>query len=57
LDLDDNRLLPEHTGYIQFGMIMDGYPEVFLDLKYQKRADAFEFIRSISYQLFCTVMQ
>jgi hypothetical protein len=57
LDLDDNRLLPEHAGYIQFGMIMDGYPEVFLDLKYQKRADAFEFIRSSSYQLFCTVMQ
>jgi hypothetical protein len=57
LELENNRLLPEHTSYIQFGMIMDGHPEVFLDLKYQKRADAFAFIRSSWYQLFCKAMQ
>jgi hypothetical protein len=56
-ELDGNRLLPAYTGYIQFGLMMDSYPEAFLALNNQRRADAFELIRSSWYQLLCEAMQ
>jgi hypothetical protein len=40
-ELDGNHLLPEYSGYIKFGMTMDGYPEVFHALNCHRRADAF----------------
>jgi hypothetical protein len=50
-ELNGNRLLPEYTGYIRFDMTMDSYPEVLLDLNDQRRADAFELIRSSWYSV------
>jgi hypothetical protein len=40
-ELEANQLLPEYTGYIRFGMMMDGFLEGFLALNDQRCADAF----------------